>query len=108
MPTPGIAAGTYAQMARITDAGSKLGGAVTGAGDAGGDGSFSGMLKDALASVTEAGHKSDTQAKAVATGKANVLDVVTAVAETEVAIGALVSVRDKVIEAYNDIMKMPI
>ena len=44
----------------------------------------------------------------MAAGKANMVDVVTAVAETEVAIDALVSVRDKVIAAYEEIMKMPI
>ena len=44
----------------------------------------------------------------MATGKANMVDVVTAVAETEVAIDAMVAVRDKVIAAYEDIMKMPI
>jgi flagellar hook-basal body complex protein FliE len=36
------------------------------------------------------------------------IDVVTAVAESEVAIDTLVSVRDKVISAYEEIMKMPI
>jgi len=36
------------------------------------------------------------------------IDVVTAVAESEVAIDAVVAVRDKVIQAYEDIMKMPI
>jgi flagellar hook-basal body complex protein FliE len=41
-------------------------------------------------------------------GKANVVDVVTAVAETEVAVETLVSVRDRVISAYEDIMRMPI
>ena len=44
----------------------------------------------------------------MAAGKANVMDVVTAVAETEVAVDALVSVRDRVIQAYEEIMKMPI
>jgi flagellar hook-basal body complex protein FliE len=34
--------------------------------------------------------------------------VVTAVSETEVAVGAMVAVRDRVIAAYEDIMKMPI
>jgi len=33
---------------------------------------------------------------------------VTAVAESEVAVGTLVSVRDKVIAAYEEIMRMPI
>jgi flagellar hook-basal body complex protein FliE len=44
----------------------------------------------------------------VATGKSNMVDVVTAVAETETAVQTLVSVRDKVIAAYEDILKMPI
>ena len=43
-----------------------------------------------------------------ATGKANVIDVVTAVAETQVAVETLVSVRDRMIQAYEEIMKMPI
>jgi flagellar hook-basal body complex protein FliE len=48
------------------------------------------------------------QSQAAAVGKANMVDVVTAVAESEVAIDTLVSVRDKVIAAYDEIMKMPI
>jgi flagellar hook-basal body complex protein FliE len=36
------------------------------------------------------------------------VDVVTAVAETETAIDAVVAVRDRVIAAYEEIMKMPI
>ena len=58
--------------------------------------------------LSQAGHKSDAQAQAVAMGKANMIDVVTAVAESETAVQALVSVRDKVIAAYEDILKMPI
>ena len=44
----------------------------------------------------------------MANGKADIIDVVTAVAETEVAVNALVSVRDRVIRSYEDILKMPI
>ena len=47
-------------------------------------------------------------AVAMASGKANVVDVVTAVAETEVAVEPLVSGRDRVIQAYEEIMRMPI
>ena len=54
------------------------------------------------------GHKSDAQARAAVSGKGNIVDVVTAVSETEVAIDAVVAVRDRVIQAYDDIMKMPI
>ena len=56
----------------------------------------------------EAGKKSDAQTVAAAAGKANVMDVVTAVAETDVAVSTLVSVRDRVIQSYEDIMRMPI
>ena len=62
----------------------------------------------ALMDVMEAGRKSDAQTVALASGKANLMDVVTAVGETDVAVSTLVSVRDKVIQAYEDIMKMTI
>jgi flagellar hook-basal body complex protein FliE len=82
------------------------GGAAKGA-DAGGQ-SFSSVLKDAIGGVLDVGRKADAQTVAMASGKANVMDVVTAVAETDVAVSTLVSVRDKVIAAYEDIMKMAI
>ena len=58
--------------------------------------------------MLDAGKKSDAQPVAMASGKANVMDVVTAVAETDVKVSTLVSVRDKVIQSYEDIMKMSI
>jgi flagellar hook-basal body complex protein FliE len=105
MPTPAIAANTYAALSRLGDQAAKLGRGGD-APDAGPN--FSSILKDVMANVTAAGQKSDVQAQAVATGKANMIDVVTAVAESETAVQALVSVRDKVIAAYEDILKMPI
>ena len=104
MSTPSIAANAYAALSRMSNPSSNLGKA---GGEADGQ-SFGAMLKDALGGVMEAGHKSDTQTRAMAAGKANLVDVVTAVSETEVAIDALVSIRDKVIQSYEDIMKMPI
>jgi len=102
MASPTVAANAYANLARILD----TGGAGKG-GEASGP-SFSSVLKDALGSVAEVGRKSDAQTIAMAQGKANVMDVVTAVAETDVAVSTLVSVRDRVIQAYEDILKMPI
>jgi flagellar hook-basal body complex protein FliE len=69
---------------------------------------FSSVLKDVMHAVSEAGAKADAQTQSVAMGKANMVDVVTAVAESETAIATLVAVRDKVIAAYQDILKMPI
>lgn len=107
MATPSVAANAYASLQRIMSsaAGSTADLGKTGA--ASGP-SFGAVLKDTLSSVMEAGRKSDAQTVAAASGKANVMDVVTAVAETDVAVSTLVSVRDKVISAYEDIMKMPI
>ena len=105
MATATTAANAYAALARMANA---AGGVGKSPGAEGGDGSFGAMLKNALGSVMEAGHASDNQVKAVASGSANMVDVVSAVAETEVAVEALVSVRDKVIAAYEEIMRMPI
>jgi len=106
MATPIGAASAYANVARLTSASPLGGGGGAAAGE--GTGSFTSALKQALGAVTDIGHKSDAQTRAVATGKANMVDVVTAVSETEVAIDAVVAVRDKIIAAYEDIMKMPI
>ena len=104
MSTPAIAANAYASLARLADPTAGLAKATGG----GAEGGFGEMLKSALGTVTEAGRNSDTQSQAMAAGKANIVDVVTAVAETEVAVSALVSVRDKVVQAYEEIMRMPI
>ena len=103
MATPTVAANAYASLARMMESG----GAEKGGQTSGGQ-SFSALLKDAVGSVMESGRKSDAQSIAMASGKANVMDVVTAVAETDVAVSTLVSVRDRVIQSYEDIMKMPI
>jgi flagellar hook-basal body complex protein FliE len=104
MTTPSAAANAYASLARIADPSSGLGKAL---GEAQGP-SFGALLKDAIGSVLEAGKASDAQQRAMVAGKANIVDVVTAVSETEVAVEALVSVRDRMIQAYEEIMRMPI
>ncbi|HVY58878.1 MAG TPA: flagellar hook-basal body complex protein FliE [Xanthobacteraceae bacterium] len=108
MPTPGLAAGAYAKLAGLTNAPTSLAKTIGGASETESGQSFGALLKDVVGAVTEAGRKSDAQAQAMAAGKANIVDVVTAVSETEVAIDAVVSVRDKVIQAYEEIMRMPI
>ena len=104
MTSPSAAANAYASLARIADPSSGLGKAL---GETQGP-SFGALLKDAIGSVLEAGKASDAQQRAMVAGKANIVDVVTAVSETEVAVEALVSVRDRMIQAYEEIMRMPI
>ena len=105
MATPSIAANAYASLAKLTD---PSGLTKSGGEGAGGGPSFGALVKEAVSALTKTSQNSDTQTQAMAAGKSNIVDVVTAVAETEVAIDALVSVRDKVISAYEEIMKMPI
>ena len=111
MPTASAAANAYASLARLTYPGAGLSESAAGLAKASvGEetGNFGEMLKNAIGAVTDAGQKSDAQSQAMAAGKANIVDVVTAVAETETAVSAMVSVRDKVIQAYEEIMRMPI
>ena len=70
--------------------------------------SFGSMVESAVNGMIEQGKAADGKAMAMAAGKADLVDVVTAVAETEVAVETLVSVRDKVIQAYEEIFRMPI
>jgi flagellar hook-basal body complex protein FliE len=107
MPTPGIAANAYAQLARIT---ANDGSVLRSIGDASPDRgpSFTALLREAMEGVGTAGQKADAQAQALATGKASVVDVATAVAEAETAVSALVAVRDSVIQSYQQIMSMAI
>src|ERR1700753_619494 len=102
MASPTIAANAYASAARMLESGTAAKPADTGGLN------FGDVLKEAVGGVLDAGRKSDSQTVAMASGKANIMDVVTAVAETDVAVSTLVSVRDKVIAAYEDIMKMTI
>ena len=97
---PSAAAAAYA---RVDSGASGIG---TGSGEGAGD--FGATLEHAMQGAVDAGRKSDAQTVAMASGKANVMDVVTAVAETDVAVSTLVSVRDRVIQSYEDILKMPI
>jgi flagellar hook-basal body complex protein FliE len=107
MPIPtAAAANAYAALSRLgTDTANIANGLATPQ-SSGSD--FSAVLKNVIDSVSQAANKSDAQAQTVATGKANMVDVVTAVAETETAVQTMVSVRDKVIAAYEDILKMQI
>jgi flagellar hook-basal body complex protein FliE len=108
MATTNFAAGAYSTAKSLIPPTNRTAAVnPTGAGATPG-GSFGTMLQDALESVGESGRKAETQAMNVAGGKADVVDVVTAVAESETALQTLVAVRDRVISAYEEIMRMPI
>jgi flagellar hook-basal body complex protein FliE len=108
MSTPIAAANAYASLARIAG-GAEAGGVQSAVmKGAAADPSFRSLVEQALSTAVAKGQEADSRAMQFAAGKADLVDVVTAVAETEVAIETLVSVRDKVISAYEEIYRMPI
>jgi len=72
------------------------------------DPSFSNLVENAAEQAlqsTKAGEQASIQAIA---GKADLNDVVTAVSNAEITLQTVVAVRDRVVGAYLDILKMPI
>lgn len=69
---------------------------------------FADMLAQQVQGVVDSGKASDAMAIDMVNGKANIVDMVTALSETEIAIESMVTVRDRVISAYEEIMRMPI
>lgn len=69
---------------------------------------FAAVLKDAAkVAVGTMREAEQTQAAAIA-GKADIRDVVAAVTNAEATLETVVTMRDKVIQAYNEILRMPI
>ena len=69
---------------------------------------FAQMLVQSIQGVVDTGKTSDQMAINMVNGNANPVDMVTAISETEMAIESMVTVRDRVISAYEEIMRMPI
>lgn len=73
----------------------------------GGKEGFGDMLQTALDTISN-GSGAETKVADLAAGKTDIVNLVTAVAESEVAVETLVTIRDRVISAYQEIMNMPI
>ena len=69
---------------------------------------FGAMVKDAVEATQSSLKAADSAALSVAQGEANLVDVVTAVSAAEVTLQTAVAVRNRMIEAYQDILRMPI
>ncbi len=75
---------------------------------AAGDTGFGAAIGRALEGVVQAGHAADTQSLRAISGAGNLTEVATAVTRAELALQGAVAIRDKVVQAYQDIMRMPI
>jgi len=69
---------------------------------------FTNLVMDAVNQTEDSIATAETLTSQAATGQAELVDVVTAVAAAEVQLETVVSVRDQVIKAYQEILRMPI
>lgn len=65
-------------------------------------------LRETAASFAETLRRGEETAKAGMVGRADPQSVVTALSSAELAVQSAVSVRDKVVEAYQEILRMPV
>jgi len=100
------AAEAYGKAVQATTSGAGLeGGDKTGAGGAT---DFSAILERSLEGVVEAGLESEAASIKSVSGDAALTDIVTAVSNAEITLQTVVAVRDKVLQAYQEIIRMPI
>lgn len=71
-------------------------------------GSFSAELTKALDQLNKMQHRAEDAAKAAALGNAQIHDVMIALEEAEMGLRLAVEVRNRAIEAYQEIMRMPV
>jgi flagellar hook-basal body complex protein FliE len=92
--TPSAAADAYARVDR---------------GETGGDGTdFGATLQRAIQGAVDNFHDADAKSAAALTGGGNLTEVVTALSRAELTLQSATAIRDRVVQAYQNIMQMPI
>ena len=69
---------------------------------------FADMLSSVMGDMTQSSRAAETQMTAAVQGQGSLIDVVTAVSSAEASLETVMAVRDQVISAYQEIMRMPI
>jgi flagellar hook-basal body complex protein FliE len=103
MVTPLAAARAYGAIQKAASLESGAG-----AGATSGVGGFTDILKSAMTDAVQASRTAETQMTAQVQGKAELVDVATAISAAETSLETVMAVRDQVISAYQEIMRMPI
>ncbi|MGH7154397.1 MAG: flagellar hook-basal body complex protein FliE [Acetobacteraceae bacterium] len=93
--TPAAAADAYSRTER-------------GAPATGGATDFGTALQQAIGGAIATGQDADAQAMQGIAGTGNLTEVVTALSRAELVLQSATAIRDRVVQAYQDIMKMPI
>jgi flagellar hook-basal body complex protein FliE len=95
-------------LAAYNNAAQQLGGKTISSGDAHTGPSFGEVLQDFGNQALAVGHEDEKQTLSASTGKANMTDVVMAVSNAELTVQTVTAVRDKVVAAYQEVLRMPI
>ena len=106
LATPSAAASAYARVQGQDMSG--IGADGDGLQGAGAGSSFGDTLSQALQGVVNTGHAADAAAAKGISGEGNLTDVVMAVSKAQLALQSTTAIRDRVVQAYQDIMKMSI
>ena len=69
---------------------------------------FAELLTNVMGDMTSASRAAETQMTSAVQGQGSLIDVVTAVSSAEASLETVMAVRDQVISAYQEIMRMPI
>ena len=69
---------------------------------------FGKMLQGAMQQTVKTTQNAETMMVQQQAGKADLVDAVTAVASAETSLQSVIAIRDQVISAYQEIMRMPI
>lgn len=96
---PAAAAGAYANAAKTLQ--------IDGIEAAKGE-SFAEALKDVAVKAVDTLHSGEQASASAVMGTANLTDVVEAVTAAELTLQTVVAVRDRMLNAYQEIMRMPI
>ena len=103
MITALAAAKAYAATQKTVGVDPGMGGAQVG-----GAGGFADVLKSAMSDALRTSKHAESQMAAQMQGKAELIDVVTSISAAEASLETVMAVRDQVISAYQEIMRMPI
>lgn len=101
--TPNAAAQVAASQAyaKVTD------GSGAGGGGAGTE-SFGAALSNAIGSAVQTGQQADAMAAQGLNGQGDLTQIVTSVTQAQLALQTTVALRDRMVQAYQSIMNMPI
>jgi flagellar hook-basal body complex protein FliE len=69
---------------------------------------FDDILKQVIGSTVDQSRAAEATIQAQVQGKAELIDVVTAISSAEASLETVLAVRDQVIAAYQEILRMPI